>query len=350
MDEYRRGGRRVDGVFVQGSDIPHIVAQLAEHIGAPHMPVESARSAVDKYEMKLRFAQAGVPLPWFAPVHSEADLQSHIRSRGLPLILKPVDRSGSRGVFCLTTASEASFLYEQSVAASFSGRVMVEEYIRGPQISTESVVYRGAVFTPGFVDRNYEHFKRFAPHVIENGGWAPSVMSDEVRAEVDLIIEKAARALDVTDGIVKGDVVVGPQGAKLIEMAARASGGDFSESLILRGTGVNIIEAGVNIAVGRAPDLEALQPRCQRAIANRYFFPDAGVLAAILGTDEVRAQPWVKKLEFWYKPGDTVPKVRSHADRFGVFVVEADDRNELERRIAWVYERIHIDVRSGAHA
>jgi len=350
IDDYCRSGKSIDGVFVQGSDIPHVVAELAAHVGAPHMPVELARTAVDKFAMKECFARRGVPIPWFSAVHSLVDLQERIRERGFPLVLKPVDRSGSRGVFCLRSEADLATLYARSVAASYSGRVMIEEYIPGPQISTESLVYAGAVITPGFVDRNYEHLDRFAPYVIENGGWTPSLMSEEVRTTVDSVIAMAARALGMTDGIVKGDVVVGPDGPKIIEIAARASGGDFSESLILRGIGVNIVEAGLNVAVGRAPDLNALLPKFKRAIANRYFFPEPGRLLAVRGMQVVAAQPWVQKLEFWYEPGDVVPAVRSHADRFGVFVVEADERDELERRITWVYEQIRIETEPGVHA
>jgi biotin carboxylase len=222
---------------------------------------------------------------------------------------------------------------------------MAEDYLAGPQISTETVMVRGRGVTPGFVDRNYEHLERFSPHVIENGGWLPSRLDDSARTQVEDLVEAASLALGVTDGVTKGDVVMTPDGPKMIEMAARLSGGDFSESLVPLGTGVNYVKTAIEIALGDAPDLDALRPTRRWAVANRYFFPDAGLLEEIEGVDEVRARDWVEKLEFWYRPGDPVPEPVSHAHRFGVFVVVAPNRDELERRIDWVYNTIQITTR-----
>ena len=60
--------------------------------------------------------------------------------------------------------------------------------------------------------------------------------------------------------------------------------------------------------------------------------------------DEVRAQEWLHKLEFWYTPGDEVPASLSHAHRFGVFVATAPDRETLEERVEWVYRPIRIET------
>ena len=62
------------------------------------------------------------------------------------------------------------------------------------------------------------------------------------------------------------------------------------------------------------------------------------------GADEVRRQPWIKKLEFSYNPGDIVPAVQSHADRFGVFIAVGTTRKEAEERARLVYETIRIVV------
>lgn len=342
LDDY---GPTVSGVLTMGSDIPEAVAAVAAHLGLPGISAETARVSSDKFAMKQRFADTGIPIPWFAEVPSADELERIVAERGWDLVIKPVDRSGARGVFVLSEGCDLADLYAKSKEFSYTGRVMAEAYLTGPQISTETIMYRGRGVTPGFVDRNYEHLERFAPHVIENGGWLPSILDDTARSQVEKLVEAASLALGVTDGVTKGDVVMTPDGLKMIEMAARLSGGDFSESLVPLGTGVNYVKTAIQIALGDVPDFGALRPTRQQAVANRYFFPEAGRLLDIGGADEVRAQDWVKKLEFWYRPGDDVPEPISHAHRFGVFVVVAPDREELERRIKWVYETIKIRVR-----
>jgi len=338
-------GPTVSGVLTMGSDIPEAVAAVAAHLGLPGISAETARVSSDKFAMKQRFADTGIPIPWFGEISSADELERIVAARGWDLVIKPVDRSGARGVFVLSEGCDLADLYAKSKEFSYSGRVMAEAYLTGPQISTETVMCRGRGVTPGFVDRNYEHLERFAPHVIENGGWLPSVLDAAARSQVETLVEAASLALGVTDGVTKGDVVMTPDGPKMIEMAARLSGGDFSESLVPLGTGVNYVKTAIQIALGDVPDFEALRPTLHQAVANRYFFPDAGRLLGISGADEVRAEDWVKKLAFWYQPGDQVPAPISHAHRFGVFVVVAPDREELERRVAWVYGTIKIRIR-----
>ncbi|MBI2353854.1 MAG: ATP-grasp domain-containing protein [Deltaproteobacteria bacterium] len=341
-NDYQRRGHRIDGVLVMGSDIPQVVCELAEHLGTPHIPMEAALLSTHKYQMKSRFQEYGIPIPWFTMVSSVVELQEIIREHGYPLIIKPVDRSGARGVFFLEEGCDTQRLFYDAQQLSFCGEVMVEEYLPGLQISTESIMYQGTAYTPGFDDRNYEKLRDFAPNIIENGGTMPSCVSIEHRFAVERLVELAGRALGVVNGVIKGDVVMTPDGPKLIEVATRLSGGDFSESIIPLGCGVNIVEAAISIALGRKPDLEKLRPKYEKGVANRYFFPAPGRLVSIEGVDEVLSLPWVHKLEFWYKIGDTVPVVTCHADRFGVVVISGKTREEVESRVDQVYRTIRI--------
>ena len=77
-------------------------------------------------------------------------------------------------------------------------RVMVEQYLDGPQVSTESMVIGGRCFTPGFSDRNYEYLERYAPFFIENGGDLPSHLPEETQAKVRDLVARAASAMGVT--------------------------------------------------------------------------------------------------------------------------------------------------------
>lgn len=350
LEERARAGVELAGVITMGSDIPDAVSAVAARFALPGLPAETAALAVDKLAMKVRLAERGVRVPWFAEVRSARELRACMRQRGPDLVLKPVDRSGSRGVFRLERASPLDELFERARDFSYIGRVMVEEYLPGPQISTETVLWHGRAVTPGFADREYtpELHARFKPQVMENGGWLPSRFTGAERAAIEREVERAARALGIERGTAKGDVVWTQDGPAVIEIAARLSGGDFCESLVPLSSGVNYVRAAVRIAIGEEPDWSELEPRRERHVANRYFFTEPGVLARTEGLDAVRAQPWIEKLELWVTPGGELPEIRSHADRAGVFVAVADERAELERRIAWVYETIRIVTRPGA--
>jgi biotin carboxylase len=346
-DESARRGFPVNGVLVMGADLPHIAAELSLHLGVPGPSVDTGRWTTDKFLMKQRLSQAGIAVPWYALVDSAAHLRELIRSHGgEKFVIKPTDRSGARGVFLVRAgAADMDSLYAEAKAEAYGGKVQVEEYIAGGQISTESIIWQGKAYTPGFVDRNYEMLARFAPYFIENGGIHPSNIQGAQRQAIKTLVERAALALGIENGVAKGDVVITQDGTPMIiEMAARLSGGDFSESLIPLGCGVNIVTAAIRIATGRSPDLCALTDQWEKAVANRYFFGEPGTLTAIHGVEEARTLPWVQKLEIHVKLGDIIGKIKFHAGRLGVFVVTADDRAQLAERIRYVYELVRFEI------
>ena len=58
---------------------------------------------------------------------------------------------------------------------------MIEKYIEGPQLSTESIIINGKCYTIGFSDRNYEYLNKFSPYIIENGGDLPSALPSQIQ-------------------------------------------------------------------------------------------------------------------------------------------------------------------------
>jgi len=342
LDEYSKTNNIV-GVSTMGSDIPDIVAEVAHHLGTSSISKEAASLAVNKFEMKKCFAEHNVRIPRFTLVSNSDEVRNLFNEYGDILIIKPIDRAGSRGVSILRKDDDIDDLFQNAKDAAFSGLVQVEEYLPGKQLSTESIMSEGKIYTVGYADRNYEHMEKFWPQIMENGGWVPSLLEPH-RQAVDEMVERAALALGITDGVVKGDVVMTPKGPAIIEIAARLSGGDFSESLVPLGTGVNYVKTVLEMAIGDPIDWEGLKPTKNLAVANRYFFAEPGILISYEGIDEVMSQEWVKKVELWRKPGDIFEKISSHGERLGVFVIVGQNREQVQERIDWVYDKVKIRV------
>jgi biotin carboxylase len=222
---------------------------------------------------------------------------------------------------------------------------MVEEYVRGPQLSTESIVQDGEVFTLGCSDRNYEHLERFAPYLIENGGLLPSVHADAHGAEVDRVLCDAAAALGLERGVLKGDIVLDPvRGPVVIEVAPRLSGGWLCTDQIPWATGVELVQLAARLALGETLASAELVPRRQRAIAVRYFFPPAGVLRAVAGFEEVAALPWIRRAMLFVRPGEVIAPVTDHTKRAGVVLAAGDDGEEAVRRAEEAAEAVRFEV------
>ncbi len=180
-ERYNRKIRKIDGVICVAADAPITAATVAQRLRLPGISIAAAELACDKLAMKRRFAECGVPVPWFAEIPTPQALQRVAIERGRDLVIKPVDSRGSRGVQRVAQVADLdkAFLFARS--HSPSERVMVEQYLDGPQVSTESVIVDGRCFTPGFSDRNYEYLERYAPFFIENGGDLPSHLPADVQ-------------------------------------------------------------------------------------------------------------------------------------------------------------------------
>lgn len=305
-ERYSRKIRKIDGVICVAADAPVTAATVAQRLRIPGLPVHVAELACDKLAMKKCFRSAGVAAPWFAEISTPQELQRIAIERGRDLVIKPVDSRGSRGVQRVAQVEDLGKAFLLARSHSPSERVMVEQYLEGPQVSTESIVLDGVCHTPGFSDRNYEYLERYAPFFIENGGDLPSHLPEDIQRKVRDLVGRAASAMGVTEGTVKGDIVVHKGEPYVIELAARLSGGFFCTREIPLNTGVDFIGAAIKLALGETVTAEELAPRQQQAVVQRYAFPPPGTVASVDGEAEARAIPGIAEVVITAKAGDVI--------------------------------------------
>jgi biotin carboxylase len=306
-ERYNRKIRKIDGVICVAADAPITAAMVAQRLRIPGLPIHVAELACDKLVMKKCFASAGVAVPWFAEVRTPQELQRVAIERGRDLVIKPADRSGSRGVQRVAQVEDLTAAFVLARSHSPSERVMVEQYLSGPQVSTESVVMGGRCFTPGFSDRNYEYLERYAPFFIENGGDLPSHLPEATQAKVRDLVARAASAMGITDGTVKGDVVVHDGEPYMIELAARLSGGFFCTREIPLNTGVDFIGAAIKVALGETVNEAELTPKHFVPVVQRYAFPNPGTVISVSGAEEASKIPGIADVIVTAREGDVIP-------------------------------------------
>jgi biotin carboxylase len=289
-ERFSRKIRKIDGVLCVAADAPMTVAAVCAKLGIPGLSRESARLASDKYAMKTRFREAGIPIPWFAAVNTPQELARVAVEHGSDLVVKPADSRGSRGVQRIERVRDMNAAFALAQSHSPTQRVMVEQYLSGPQVSTESVVIDGKCFTPGFSDRNYEFLERYAPFFIENGGDLPSRLAPEIQTKIRHLVE----------------IVVHNGEPYVIEMAARLSGGFFCTREIPLSSGVDFVGAAIKMALGECPTPEELEPVHAVPVVQRYAFPNPGRVVSIEGADEARLAPGVEDVIVTARIGDII--------------------------------------------
>ncbi|MFP4011158.1 MAG: ATP-grasp domain-containing protein, partial [Spirochaetaceae bacterium] len=220
--DYRNHGQ-LDGVFTAGTDFSTSVAYVAESLGLPGLDYESARNARDKFRMRRVLREAGVPAPAFVEVQGVVDLRADSLPT-FPLVVKPVDNMGARGVRRVDTPAELEEAVPEALRFSRSGRVVVEEFISGPEFSIDALVVDGTLHLCGIADRHI----RFPPYFIEVGHTMPTERSEADQQRIAGVLEAAAQALGIRNGAAKGDIFLTDNGPMVGEVAARLSGGYMS--------------------------------------------------------------------------------------------------------------------------
>ncbi len=306
-ERFHRKIRKIDGVICVAADAPMTVAAVLKRLNLPGLSMETALLASDKLAMKECFEREGVPVPEFQAVATPQALSRLAIEHGSNLVIKPVDSRGSRGVQRVEHVKDLAQAFQLAASYSPTGRVMAERYLDGPQVSTESIVINGECFTPGFSDRNYEFLDQFAPFFIENGGDLPSHLPEETQAKVKAVVARAAKALGVINGTVKGDIVVHEGEPYVIELAARLSGGFFCTREIPLNTGVDFIGAAMKVALGEPVTADELLPKSTTPVIQRYAFPKPGRVTRITGAEKARSVAGVAELIVTAKPGDVIP-------------------------------------------
>ena len=347
----KREKKKIDGVMTIASDVPMTVAKVARSLGLPELPaVEIAEIVSDKLKMEELFIKKGVPVPWYKVITSFKELKEVIEEKGLPVVIKPIDNCGARGVYRITENEKKDLkkLYDSSMSFCRNSKTLiVEEFLEGPQVSAESIVYQGKVYTPGFSDRNYEFLEKYAPNMIENGGELPSALSKKDQQKIRQCVEKAAKALGMVNGVLKGDMVLNKGEAKVIEVAGRLSGGYFCTHETPLSTGVNIIKPVIQMALGEKVDVKALSPKYQKGVCERFFFPQPGKIKRIVGEEKLKRLSYVKLYRIYLKPGDVINPVTDHTKRGGIVLTVGKTREEAVKRAEDAVKMIKFEMEQG---
>jgi biotin carboxylase len=338
---------KIDGVMTIANDVPYTVALVANQLGLPSLELHSAVLATDKLLMKDAFTKAGVECPWYSEVNSENQLAELTEDRDRQdYVIKPTDGSGARGVLLINGQTDIKWAYAEAVKWGRSGSVIVEKFIPGLQLSSESFILDGKCFTPALAERNYSRLDQFRPHIIEDGGTIPALIDASLNEKISDLILRGALAMGIERGIVKGDLVIGEDGEPLIiELAARLSGGWLSTHQIPATTGVDLVNAVISDALGIDVKESDLVAKFNRATAIRYFFPPEGQIVAIDGLDEIARSSGVLKYGIFRQVGDFQPKVLMHPDRFGFVLVEADTREQAIELVDQAISKLTIKVK-----
>jgi biotin carboxylase len=321
---------QVDGLIAPGIDFPvAIAARIAARLGVPHpLSPEAAVLATSKLRQRARLAEAGVPQPRYAVAPTLVEARAAAGEIGYPLVVKPPDRQGQKGLALARTPAELDTAFETALGASRGGLVLLERLVDGPEVTVVAFSVGGRFVPLTVTDRVVAEPPAFGvalAHV-----WAREAANDTVLLAAVEAARAAAEALGVTDGPTYTQLRLAPDGPRVGELAARLGGGHDAE-LCLAALGVDLNGLALAAALGRPIEEPTPEPRVGGA-CTLFLVPPAGVIDAVSGVEEAAALEGVVGVRIYREPGSVQSELRRGADRAGGVIAVGDSREQaLER-------------------
>jgi biotin carboxylase len=314
----------IDGVMTLASDSPvRTVAAVAKRLGLVGLDEAAALNATNKAFMRDALRRSGVPIPVYYKAADYREYLAAIRHFTSPCVVKPDDNSGSRGIFLISDPADSALVdsaFDYGRKSSHGGGLLIEEYMRGPEVSVETLSMHGVIHAVAMTDK----LTTGAPHFVEMGHSEPSRLPMETQERIISVAKAAVRAIGICDGPSHTEVIATEDGPKVVELGARLGGDCITTHLVPLSTGVDMVRCSIDIALGNTPDITA---KYQKGAAIRYFSAGRGRIVDISGVKLAEAERGIRHITLTKGVGDLMPEIQSSADRIG-FVIAQDDSAE----------------------
>ncbi|MGL5087725.1 MAG: ATP-grasp domain-containing protein [Clostridium sp.] len=323
-----------------------VAAEASAILDIPYASSFAAvKRARNKYLTRQFLEKSGVPTPRFFLVKSVEDVVKKSKCMEFPIIIKPLNTSGSCSVVQINNADEL----EGKVEGVFANRDsmpfydfmpdttkeywIVEEYLEGIEISVESYTFNSETQVIAIHDKYCDVCE---PYFIEKTFVTPPPrFTIEQIAEIEDMTKRVLAAIGYDYGVSHVEMKITKSGPRLLEINARIGGGLNIES-VFRSTGVNLLEVLLDIRAGKKPDLKINN---RKNVAFTLVVAEEGEIVEMTGFEEAEKISGVEIAVPCLKVGD---KVKARQAIYGGFILVKDKGipelleilDEAERKIS----------------
>lgn len=308
----------IDGVTTIASDTAVVtVNYVASRMGLISNSDKYSEITTNKYKMRQCFMENDVPSPKFTLVDDMAHYQ--IKGFKFPLIVKPTDRSGSRGVEKVLDPIQLEQAISRAQKESFEHKAIIEEFITGREISVESISYEGKHYVLQITDK----VTTGAPFFVELEHHQPSTLSDEIKESVKRIVLHALDALHIQYGASHSELKITEDGdVRVIEIGARMGGDFIGSDLVRQSTGYDFLKGVIEVALGEF----------HTPVITEHSYSGVYFLCEETKTLKQTIENWKEYPEIVMAEitNPILHKVECSADRSGYLIYKSDSRKEFK--------------------
>ena len=316
LEVCRKEGVRGITSFSLESALPTVI-YVAEKMGLVSNTEECLERTQSKFSQRRMLEQAGIVVPKYYRIENEIDLSKV--DCCFPVIVKPIDSGGSRGISKVDEPGTLLDAYRYAAENSRTGHVIVEEYVDGREFSVEYISHQGLHYFLQITDK----VTSGAPRFVEMQHHQPADMTPEVHKRIRDMVEKALTALKIENSPSHTEIKLNSAGnLYIIETGARMGGDYITSDLVRLSTGYDFVEGAIKLA------LNQFEPPIirQKMFSGVLFYSK---LAPQIGDVIRHREKWPEIVEADFYPDEQLTEVKSNADRAG-YVLYQSSKERLE--------------------
>lgn len=333
---------KIEGVVSFASEVTlPVAAKISDYLNLHFLDYQTAKRATNKFLQRKIFEENGVNSPGFYLIKNKDELKNIPTDLKPPLIIKPVDNSGSRGVFKVKNSNLEDYYYKSKKFSS-NGDVIVEEFVNGVEFTVEAFANHDGTVTILGVSKKQkqESDYRVATELQYN-----KIDSLDLYNSICNVTKEAIKALQIKNTITHSEVIVEEKTNKVypVEVAARSGGFGIFDKILPYISGVNVVEKLILASLGKKVKIESSDV-AQKSAILKFIVPPPGVLENISLNKYEAMQGEKYEIDFFKDEGEEVEKLSSDGKRTG-YIITYDEEYEKAKKLAEeIYSSIEITV------
>jgi biotin carboxylase len=328
---------KIDGVVSYASDITlPAVLSVREALGLPGLGRIPMETSLDKSRQRKIFKENRLPQPDFEIIENEHSLKDTVKRIGFPLVIKPVDNSGSRGVTMVEKPEQLLPAYFTARANSAKNAVIIEEFIEGTELTVEGFSVNGTHHILAISDK----FKPEGSYRVAIQLTYPAAISFEQEREIVDLMRAAYDAAEVDNTPTHSEIILTSKGPKIVEIGCRGGGFFVFTKVVGAVSGYDIVANWTRLCADDSVDEIKI---AKRGVVLGFYAAAPGRLVSVKGLQEAQAMEGVETGLF-IKPGEVVPELKTDGSRTGWMVVCGRDRTQAVERADIVRETVQFET------
>lgn len=335
---------KIDGILTLGTDQPVLTcAKVADELGLPFfLNSEQAKAVTHKKIMKRIFKENNLPSAEFRFISSHFH-DDELKGLRFPLVIKPLDSQGQRGVYKVSSLQQIRSLLPDVLSYSRENEILVEEFYESEEITLSGWVREGRTHLLTVTDRRTISRDLHIGICIAHN--FPSKHLPVYYGEIRELTDKIVKAFGIENGPIYFQMLIGLEGIKINEIACRI-GGAYEDELLPVLTGVDILDMLIHHATGHEVDYSPLErydlAKNTTHATVQMLFTKPGTIGMMTPMEEIMALPGAISGRYNYHLGSTVQEIQNATQRVGYMIFQSGSAESLRFKLEKALERIEI--------